>query len=132
MTKVATPEQDSVDPVAGQREPDEDPFAAQKGDEVVSDTAGSLLSSPTNSKNRRGSKEWGKYYLRSKAQPGGKVTSLMVCLCSYQTLLSSILTISKTEEELVSTPGSRDSYIDSSKSRDRSFHDKLKEKGRIK
>ncbi|MCJ1328639.1 hypothetical protein MMC10_005316 [Thelotrema lepadinum] len=127
-------QQTAADPFAGQREQGEDPFTAQKTDEVLSETGGSLPSSPTSPRDRRGSKEWGELNLFTR-------TPFVIIFRTfpYQSLIprsdaSKVppSQFQKRKGSLYSTPGSRDSHVDSSKTRDKSFHEKLKEKGWLK
>lgn len=90
------------DPFADQRTADNDPFAAQKLENIAGSDA-MRLSSTSPSQDRRMSKEWD----ATKVPPS-----------RFQKRAGSIY----------STPGSRDGHVKDS-TRDQAYYDKLKEKG---
>ncbi|OCL09611.1 hypothetical protein AOQ84DRAFT_375680 [Glonium stellatum] len=101
-TPTANPSVQSQDPFASQRDVDNDPFGGDKLQSLAGGEDMRMSSSPPQ-KDRRMSKEWD----ASKVPPS-----------RFQ----------KREGSIYSTPSSRDAHVKGS-SRDKAYHDKLKEKG---
>ena len=107
--------------------PAADPFAAQRGnsvDEAVMDTPSSPSVVVTGPSNRRLSREWG------MSEHACERASALHELTFFSQDASKVppSQFQKRKGSVYATPGSRDAHTESGKVRDKSFHEKLKEK----
>ena len=110
------------DPFAAQRTTDNDPFASQRGEDGLHDSAASPPSSPTGMpRDRRISKEWGMMAIANSFP----VFQLIRFADASKVPPSRF---QRREGSIYATQGSRDGHISKGKDRDQGYHEKLKEK----
>jgi hypothetical protein len=125
--------QNQNDPFGSQRNSANDPFAAGRSssDNAIDDSpAAAGEGQPRNPKHgdRRESNEWGMPSSHHSCVVVNAVPKLTPC----STIDASKVPPSqfqKRKGSIYAVPGSRDSHTDSAHTRDKSFHEKLKEKG---